>query len=82
MAYEFGGGTVWQTPAVDPELDLVYFSTGNPGPDMNGAIREGDNLFTDSIVAIDARTGEYRWHFQQVHHDLWDYDAPQPGDSF
>ncbi|NBS25908.1 MAG: quinonprotein alcohol dehydrogenase [Gammaproteobacteria bacterium] len=78
MAYEFGGGTVWQTPAVDPELDLVYFSTGNPGPDMNGAIREGDNLFTDSIVAIDARTGEYRWHFQQVHHDLWDYDAPNP----
>jgi alcohol dehydrogenase (cytochrome c) len=78
MAYEFGGGTVWQTPAVDPELDLVYFSTGNPGPDMNGAIREGDNLFTDSIVAIDARTGEYRWHFQQVHHDLWDYDVPNP----
>ena len=76
--WEFGGGTVWQTPAVDPELDLIYFSTGNPGPDMNGKIREGDNLFTASIVAVDAHTGEYRWHFQQVHHDLWDYDAPNP----
>jgi quinohemoprotein ethanol dehydrogenase len=77
-AWEFGGGTVWQTPALDPELGLIYFSTGNPGPDMNGTMREGDNLFTDSIVAIDVRTGEYRWHFQQVHHDLWDYDAPNP----
>ncbi|MDG2174593.1 MAG: PQQ-binding-like beta-propeller repeat protein [Gammaproteobacteria bacterium] len=78
MAYEFGGGTVWQTPALDPELGLLYFSTGNPGPDVNGAVREGDNLFTASIVAIDVRTGEYRWHFQQVHHDIWDYDAPNP----
>lgn len=78
LAYEFGGGTVWQTPALDTELGLLYFSTGNPGPDMNGAIREGDNLFTDSMVAIDVRTGEYRWHFQQVHHDIWDYDAPNP----
>jgi len=76
--WEFGGGTVWQTPAVDPELGLLYFSTGNPGPDYNGTIRPGDNLFTASIVAIDARTGEYRWHFQQVHHDIWDYDAPNP----
>jgi len=76
--WEYGGGTVWQTPALDPELGMIYFSTGNPGPDMNGAIRPGDNLFTDSIVAVDVRTGEYRWHFQQVHHDLWDYDAPNP----
>ncbi|MDC0598745.1 PQQ-binding-like beta-propeller repeat protein [Gammaproteobacteria bacterium] len=73
-----GGGTVWQTPAVDPELNLLYFSTGNPGPDFSGGIREGDNLFTASIVAIDASSGEYRWHFQQVHHDIWDYDAPNP----
>ncbi len=73
-----GGASVWQTPAVDPELGLVYFSTGNPGPDFNGAVREGDNLFSSSIVAVDARTGEYRWHFQQVHHDIWDYDAPSP----
>jgi alcohol dehydrogenase (cytochrome c) len=73
-----GGGTVWQTPAVDPELGLLYFSTGNPGPDYNGSVRAGDNLFTASIVAIDAKTGKYRWHFQQVHHDLWDYDGPSP----
>ncbi|HEX9876807.1 MAG TPA: PQQ-binding-like beta-propeller repeat protein [Gammaproteobacteria bacterium] len=76
--YQYGGATVWQTPAVDPELGLMYFSTGNPGPDFNGNVREGDNLFANSIVAIEARTGEYRWHFQQVHHDLWDYDAPSP----
>ncbi len=73
-----GGATVWQTPAVDPELELIYFSTGNPGPDFNGAVRAGDNLFSASIVAIEARTGKYRWHFQEVHHDIWDYDAPNP----
>ena len=73
-----GGAPVWQTPALDPELGLLYFSTGNPGPDYNGSIRAGDNLFTSSILALDAKTGEYRWHFQQVHHDLWDYDAPNP----
>jgi quinohemoprotein ethanol dehydrogenase len=73
-----GGAPVWQTPAVDPELGLLYFSTGNPGPDYNGSIRAGDNLFSASVLAVDAKTGEYRWHFQQVHHDLWDYDAPNP----
>jgi len=76
--WKYGGATVWQTPALDPELGLIYFSTGNPGPDMNGVIRAGDNLFSTSMVAIDVHTGEYRWHFQQVHHDLWDYDAPNP----
>ncbi len=76
--YLYGGATVWQTPAVDPALDLIYFSTGNPGPDFNGAIRPGDNLFSTAIVAVDGHTGEYRWHFQQVHHDIWDYDAPSP----
>jgi PQQ-dependent dehydrogenase (methanol/ethanol family) len=73
-----GGASVWQTPAVDPKLGLLYFSTGNPGPDFNGAVRAGDNLFSVSIVAIDVATGQYRWHFQQVHHDLWDYDSPSP----
>ena len=77
-AWQRGGGTVWQTPAVDAALGLIYFSTGNPGPDFNGAVRPGDNLFTASIVAIEARTGKYRWHFQEVHHDIWDYDAPNP----
>ena len=77
-AWLHGGGTVWQTPAVDPELGLIYFTTGNPGPDFNGKIRTGDNLFSTSMVAIDAATGKYRWHFQQIHHDLWDYDGPSP----
>jgi quinohemoprotein ethanol dehydrogenase len=77
-AWKYGGATVWQTPAVDPELGLLYFSTGNPGPDFNGRIRRGDNLFATSIVAIEAKTGKYRWHYQQVHHDLWDYDSPSP----
>ncbi len=76
--YLYGGGSVWQTPAVDPELGLVYFSTGNPGPDFAGYVREGDNLFTTSMLALDVYTGEYRWHFQQVHHDIWDYDAANP----
>jgi alcohol dehydrogenase (cytochrome c) len=73
-----GGAPVWNTPAVDPELGLIYFATGNPGPDYNGSIRVGDNLFSTSIVAVDAKTGEYRWHFQEVHHDIWDYDAAAP----
>jgi quinohemoprotein ethanol dehydrogenase len=77
-AWEHGGATVWQTPAVDPKLGLLYFSTGNPGPDFNGSVRKGDNLFSVSVVALEAKTGKYRWHFQQVHHDLWDYDAPSP----
>ncbi|MET0213381.1 MAG: PQQ-binding-like beta-propeller repeat protein [Vicinamibacterales bacterium] len=76
--WQHGGASVWQTPAVDPELGLLFFSTGNPGPDFNGAVRAGDNLFSASIVAVDARTGRYRWHFQQVHHDIWDFDAPSP----
>ncbi len=77
-AWQHGGAPVWQTPAVDPQLGLLYFSTGNPGPNLNGSVRPGDNLFTVSIVAVDARTGQYRWHFQQVHHDIWDYDSPNP----
>ena len=76
--WEHGGATVWQTPAIDPELGLLYFSTGNPGPDFNGEIRAGDNLFSVSTVAIDVMTGEYRWHFQQVHHDIWDFDSATP----
>ena len=77
-AWTRGGAPIWQTPAVDPELGLLYFSTGNPGPDLNGAVRPGDNLFSVSIVAVEAKTGKYRWHFQQVRHDIWDYDSPNP----
>lgn len=77
-AWQRGGAPIWNTPAVDPELNMLYFSTGNASPDLNGSGRPGENLFTASIVAIDAETGKYKWHFQQVHHDIWDYDAPSP----
>src|SRR6187549_2806898 len=77
-AWKYGGGAVWQTPAIDPTLGLVYFSTGNAGPDYNGTVRAGDNLYSVSIVAIELKTGKYRWHFQQVHHDIWDYDSSNP----
>ena len=77
-AWKYGGAAIWQTPAYDPELGLLYFSTGNAGPDYNGAFRAGDNLYAASMLAIEAATGKYRWHFQQVHHDIWDYDAVNP----
>jgi alcohol dehydrogenase (cytochrome c) len=77
-AWKYGGASIWQTPAIDPELGMIYFSTGNASPDFNGSNRKGDNLFTVSILALDVRTGAYKWHFQQVHHDIWDYDSPNP----
>jgi quinohemoprotein ethanol dehydrogenase len=73
-----GGGTVWTTPAADPGLGLIYITTGNAAPDLNGIHRAGDNLYTASIVALNIDTGTPRWYFQEVHHDLWDYDGPQP----
>jgi alcohol dehydrogenase (cytochrome c) len=77
-AWQYGGAPIWQTPAMDPDTGLIYFTTGNAGPDLNGSNRAGDNLFTVSVLALDAMTGEYKWHFQQVHHDIWDYDSPNP----
>ena len=76
--WKYGGAPVWQTPALDPELGMLYFGTGNPGTVLGAMVRPGDNLFTSSIVAIDVQTGKYRWHFQEVHHDIWDYDAGNP----
>jgi quinohemoprotein ethanol dehydrogenase len=78
QAYTHGGASVWQAPAIDPELGMMYFSTGNAGPDYDGSMRPGDNLFAASIVALDYKTGQYKWHFQEVHHDIWDFDAPSP----
>jgi alcohol dehydrogenase (cytochrome c) len=77
-AYKHGGAAIWNTPTVDPQLNMLYFSTSNASPGYYGAIRKGDNLFTSSMVALDATTGKYKWHYQQVHHDLWDFDAPSP----
>jgi len=78
MLWQYGGASIWSTPAIDPELGLLYFATGNAAANSNGSHRPGDNLFTASIMALDLKTGQYRWHFQQVHHDIWDYDAPNP----
>jgi PQQ-dependent dehydrogenase (methanol/ethanol family) len=71
-----GGAPVWSHPAIDPELGMLYIPTGNAAPDTNGTERGGDNLFSASIVALDLKTGVRKWHFQEVHHDLWDYDGP------
>jgi len=78
-AYTHGGANIWQAPAIDPDLGLIYFSTGQPGPDAvgEGIKRPGDNLFSSSIVALHL-DGTYAWHFQMVHHDLWDFDCPSP----
>ncbi|MBI3209501.1 MAG: PQQ-dependent dehydrogenase, methanol/ethanol family [Candidatus Solibacter usitatus] len=76
-AYERGGGSTWVTGTYDPELNLIYWGTGNPGPDMNGDVRPGDNLFTCSIVALDADTGQRKWHFQFTPHDVHDWDATE-----
>jgi glucose dehydrogenase len=66
---------VWTTPAIDTARDLIIFSTGNPNPDLYGAGRKGDNLYSDSIVALQAGSGKLAWFFQEVPHDVWDYDA-------
>ena len=76
--WKYGGGAVWSTPAVDPQLGLIYFPVANPAPDLNGHVREGDNLFTSSIVALEVKTGKYRWHYQHTHHDIWDYGGANP----
>ena len=69
------GGSTWITGTYDPELNLTYWGTGNPGPDMNGDLRPGDNLYTCSLVALDADTGKLKWHFQFTPHDVHDWDA-------
>ena len=72
------GGGVWMAPAVDKEANVAFFVVGNPSPDLYGTERPGDNLYTDSIVAVDLNTGTYKWHFQYVPHDVWDLDAVSP----
>jgi PQQ-dependent dehydrogenase (methanol/ethanol family) len=76
--YKTLGGGVWQNPAVDLESNRIFFVVGNPSPDLDGAIRPGDNLFTDSLVAVDLDTGKYACHFQYIAHDVWDLDAVSP----
>jgi alcohol dehydrogenase (cytochrome c) len=74
---EHPGATTWLTGTYDPQLDTVYWPTGNPSPDLIGDDRGGDNLYSDSVVALDAKTGTLKWHFQFTPHDVWDYDAQE-----
>jgi len=76
-SWKTGGAPLWITGSYDPELNLTYWGTGNPGPDWNGDVRKGDNLFSCSVVALDADTGERKWHFQFTPHDEHDWDATQ-----
>lgn len=76
-AWRHGGGSTWLTGSFDPELNLLYWGTGNPGPDYNGDVRPGDNLYTCSLLALDPDTGALKWHFQFTPHDTRDWDATQ-----
>jgi alcohol dehydrogenase (cytochrome c) len=76
--YQTLGGGVWQNPAVDRELNRILFVVGNPSPDLDGSLRPGDNLYTDSLVSVDLDTGQYVCHFQYIAHDVWDLDAVSP----
>jgi alcohol dehydrogenase (cytochrome c) len=76
--YKKLGGGVWQNPTVDRARHRIYFVVGNPSPDLDGAVRPGDNLYTDSLVSVDLDSGKYVCHFQYVAHDIWDLDAVSP----
>ena len=76
--YQTLGGGVWMNPAVDLKTRTIFFVVGNPSPDLYGAERPGDNLYTDSLVAVDLDKGSYKWHFQYIAHDVWDLDAVSP----
>jgi alcohol dehydrogenase (cytochrome c) len=76
-AWKTGGGSIWVTGSYDPDLNLTYWGVGNPGPDWNGDSRPGDNLYTDSVVALDPDTGRLKWYYQFSPHDELDYDSVQ-----
>src|SRR5712671_6454014 len=76
--YQKLGGGVWQNPAIDLATNRIYFVVGNPSPDLDGSVRPGDNLYTDSLVSLDLDTGKYVCHFQYIAHDVWDLDAASP----
>jgi len=77
-AIDHPGAATWMTGSYDAELGTLYWAIGNPGPDMIGDERAGDNLYSDSVVALDVKTGRRKWHFQFTPHDVHDYDAQQP----
>ncbi len=74
-SWKYGGGSSWMTGSFDPALNLVYWSVGNPAADFYGGDRQGQNLYTDSIVALDADSGKLKWYYQQIPHDVWDFDT-------
>jgi alcohol dehydrogenase (cytochrome c) len=74
-SWKTGGGPTWVTGTYDPQTGLLYWPTGNPSPDWNGDSRKGDNLYTNSVLALDPKTGEMKWYFQYTPHDVWDFDA-------
>jgi alcohol dehydrogenase (cytochrome c) len=76
-AWKTGGASIWLTGSYDPEANLTYWGVGNPGPDWDPEARPGDNLYSSSVVALDANTGKKRWHFQFTPHDEWDWDSVQ-----
>ncbi|MFN7921719.1 MAG: PQQ-binding-like beta-propeller repeat protein [Bryobacteraceae bacterium] len=76
-SWKHGGGSIWLTGSYDAETNLTYWGTGNPGPDWNPSARPGDNLYADSVIALDADTGQLKWHFQFTPHDHWDWDSVQ-----
>ena len=76
-SWRYGGASTWITGSYDPELNLIYWGTGNPGPDHNGDVRPGDNLYSCSLLALDLDTGKLRWYFQFTPHDTHDWDATQ-----
>ncbi|MSP86870.1 MAG: pyrrolo-quinoline quinone [Methylotenera sp.] len=77
-AWRYGGGSAWSTPAIDINTHTLFFGTGNPSPQMNDISRPGDNWYTVSLVALDTETGQLKWHYQQVPHDVWGYDLASP----
>src|SRR5438445_1345724 len=76
--YKTLGGGVWQNPSVDLATNRIYFVAGNPSPDLDGSLRPGDNLYTNSLISVDLDTGKYACHFQYIAHDVWDLDAVSP----
>src|SRR5262252_5496583 len=73
---KYGGGGAWMPGTYDAETNTVFYGTGNPGKDFVGSEREGDNLYTDSVVALAPKTGNLKWYRQEIKHDVWDYDSP------
>jgi alcohol dehydrogenase (cytochrome c) len=73
-SWEHGGGSAWMPITYDQETNTIYAGCGNPGPDLDGSVRKGDNLYTECTVALDANTGKLKWHFQMIPHDVWDLD--------